>query len=169
MCHLLLIANLPDVGTVEESSPAEDVDYDKLFDDNLLKLAHERKQRAKVCHVSDSTDDEDTDEENRVSSSQGTNKSVTPRRQKMLTNEQDKMSDFDGEIVFKKNLKSPSARKVLSDDEDDKRPLPKRSKTDVESSPDHGNHSGDKETKEMETFLHFYQVVRSNIEVHICL
>lgn len=154
--------NFPDVeSTAEVSSAGEDVDYDKQFDDNLLLIAYKSKQRPCVNHVWESSEDENKTEEKEVSSSQDTDSSVVTRRRKKLSGKKDKMSDFDGEVIFRK---SPSVRKGPSDDEDEKRPLAKRSKMTTEFPPDHENGSRGKEAKEMEAHLHFYQQMRSNIE-----
>lgn len=147
------------------SSAAEEVDYDKLFDENLLKQAYESKKKDSSEVVGDSTDDEGAYEENRVSSSQETVKRAITKSQKSPMKEQEKLIDFDGEVVFRENLKSPS-RKLQYDEEDseDKRPLAKRSKRDLESSQDDENPSG-RERKQEEAFLKYYQALRSNLQV----
>ena len=119
------------------------MDYDKIFDDNLLKQAHECKERRDGSAVKNhATEDENVDEESRVSSSQETcNRAMTRKLNKPVT-EQETLSDFDGEIVFRKDLKSPSAKKShLEDMEDKKKPIAKRSKRDLESLPDDENPS----------------------------
>lgn len=154
--------NMPDVNsTAEVSSAGEDVDYDKQFDDSLLQIAYESKQRPCVYNVWESSEDGNKAEEKELSSSQDADSSVVTRRNKKLSDEQDKMNDFDGEVIFRK---SPSVRKGPSDDDNEKRPLAKRSKTAMEFSPDHENDPRGKETREMEAHLHFYQQLRSNIE-----
>lgn len=170
---LLLFADpLGDVASTDNiiddvSSAAEDVDYDKLFDENLLKQAYESKKKDSSEVDRDSTDDEGAAEENRVSSSQETVKKMATKRQKTPTKEQEKLSDFAGEVVFREDLKSPS-RKLEYDEEDseDKRPLAKRSKQDLESSPDEENPS-EKERKHEEAFLKYYQALRSNLQVWV--
>ena len=119
------------------------MDYDKIFDDNLLKQAYECKERRDGSAVKNhATEDENVDEESRVSSSQETcNRAMTRKLNKPVT-EQETLSDFDGEIVFRKDLKSPSAKKShLEDMEDKKKPIAKRSKRDLESLPDDENPS----------------------------
>lgn len=151
----------------DENSADEDVDYDKIFDDNLLKQAYGSKKKDSSEVDSDVTGDEDVAEETRVSSSQEmVNRGIT-RSQKRPTNEQEKISDFDGEIVFRKDLKNPSAKKAPSEDEEDiKRPIAKRSKRDFESSSDDENPS-EKERKLEEAFLKYCQALRSNLQVWI--
>lgn len=151
----------------ESTCNASDVDYDKMFDDNLLKQAYECKEKDGNEIVSDSTDDEDVAEENRISSSQETVKRRKTRRE-MLTNEQEKMSDFEGEVVFKEDLKSPSAKKVHSDHSDeDKRPIAKRSRMDLESSPDHVNAAAKEGKEGALAFFNYYQALQSYIQVGI--
>ena len=119
------------------------MDYDKIFDDNLLKQAYECKERRDGSAVKNhATEDENVDEESRVSSSQETcNRAMTRKLNKPVT-EQETLSDFDGEIVFRKDLKSPSAKKShLEDMEDKKKPIAKTSKRDLESLPDDENPS----------------------------
>lgn len=161
---------MPDVASTDdiydESTSAEEVDYDKLFDENLLKQAYKSKKKDSEVG-SDSTEDEDVAEENRVSSSQETAKRTATKRQKSPKKEQEKLSDFDGKVVFQDDVKTPS-RKLHYDEEEveDKRPLAKRSKRDLESSPDDENTSG-KEKKQEEAFLKYYQALRSNLQVQI--
>lgn len=151
----------------ESTCNASDVDYDKMFDDNLLKQAYECKEKDGNEIVSDSTDDEDVAEENRISSSQETVKRRKTRRE-MLTNEQEKMSDFEGEVVFKEDLKSPSAKKVHSDHSDeDKRPIAKRSRMDLESLPDHVNAAAKEGKEGVLAFFNYYQALQSYIQVGI--
>lgn len=63
------------------------------------------------------------------------------------------MSDFDGEVIFRKSF---LARKGFFDDEDEKRFLVKRSKMVIEFLFDYENGFRGKEVKEMEVYLYFY-------------
>lgn len=152
--------------TDDENSAAEDVDYDKIFDDNLLKQAYEYKKKRDSSEVkNDVAEDQDVDEDSRVSSSQEmVNRAIT-RNEKRPVNEEEKLSDFDGEIVFRKDFKSPSAKKSNSEDEEDnKKPMAKRSKRDFESLSDDENPS-EKEQKLQEAFFKFYNAFQSNLQV----
>lgn len=135
-----------------------------MFDDNLLKQAYECKEKDDNEIDRDSTDDEDVAEENRISSSQKTVQRRKTRRE-MLTNEQEKMSDFEGEVVYKEDLKSPSAKKVHSDE--DKRPIAKRSRMDLESLPDHVNAAAEEGKEGALAFFNYYQALKSYIQVGI--
>jgi len=138
----------------DEQSAAEEVDYDKIFDDNLLKQAYEYKKRDSNELQNDAIEDRDVDEESRVSSSQElVNKVVTRSRQKAM-NEQEGLSDFDGEIVFR-------------EDTDDKKPIAKRSKRDMESLSDDENPS-EKQRKHQKAFLKYCQALH-NLQVHVWL
>ena len=118
----------------------ENVDYDKMFDDNLLRLAHESKVEKEHNEVGSSeTDDEDVHEENKVSSSREPDKRVLTRQMKKQMDEQEKLSDFDGEVSFRENLKRRS-----TDDEEDKRPIAKKSKRNLPCS-SNGNDAHDAE------------------------
>lgn len=167
---LLVVDYLPDEAradnTDDENSAAEDVDYDKIFDDNLLKQAYEyKKKRDSSVVKNDVAEDQDVDEDSRVSSSQEmVNRAIT-RNEKRPVNEEEKLSDFDGEIVFRKDFKSPSAKKSNSEDEEDnKKPMAKRSKRDLESLSDDENPS-EKEKKLQEAFVKFYNAFQSNLQV----
>lgn len=167
---LLVVDYLPDEAradnTDDENSAAEDVDYDKIFDDNLLKQAYEyKKKRDSSVVKNDVAEDQDVDEDSRVSSSQEmVNRAIT-RNEKRPVNEEEKLSDFDGEIVFRKDFKSPSAKKSNSEDEEDnKKPMAKRSKRDLESLSDDENPS-EKEKKLQEAFFKFYNAFQSNLQV----
>ena len=139
------------------------MDYDKIFDDNLLKQAYEYKKRR---DSSDATEDEDVDEESRVSSSQEMINRAITRNVKRPVNEQETLNDFDGEIVFRKDLKNPSANKSHSEDEEDnKKPMAKRSKRDLKSLSDDENPSENKTKLEKEAFLKFYCALQSNLQV----
>jgi len=132
--HDAVSDNLPDVtgpdNSEDESSAGEDMDYDKMFDDNLLKLAHESKVE-KDCNKVDNNvvEEGDINDENEVALSQNAQKMVITRREK-LVDEQVNINEFDGEVNVKEDLKRPSA-----DEDDDKRPVAKRSKRDLVSSP----------------------------------
>lgn len=167
---LLVVDYLPDEAradnTDDENSAAEDVDYDKIFDDNLLKQAYEYKKKRDSSEVkNDVAEDQDVDVDSRVSSSQEmVNRAIT-RNGKRPVNEEEKLSDFDGEIVFRKDFKSPSAKKSNSEDEEDnKKPMAKRSKRDLESLSDDENPS-EKEKKLQEAFFKFYNAFQSNLQV----
>lgn len=167
---LLVVDYLPDEAradnTDDENSAAEDVDYDKIFDDNLLKQAYEyKKKRDSSVVKNDVAEDQDVDEDSRVSSSQEMVNRATTRNEKQPVNEEEKLSDFDGEIVFRKDFKSPSAKKSNSEDEEDnKKPMAKRSKRDLESLSDDENPS-EKEKKLQEAFFKFYNAFQSNLQV----
>lgn len=168
MCVLVLVADYLSGETIadnadDEQSAAEEVDYDKIFDDNLLKQAYEYKKRDSNELQNDAIEDKDVDEERRVSSSQElVNKVVTRSRQKAM-NEQG-LSDFDGEIVFRKDLKSPSAKKAnVEESEDDKKPIAKRSKRDMESLSDDENPS-EKQRTHQKAFLKYCQALH-NLQV----
>lgn len=167
-CVLVLVADYLSGETIadnadDEQSAAEEVDYDKIFDDNLLKQAYEYKKRDSNELQNDAIEDKDVDEESRVSSSQElVNKVVTRSRQKAM-NEQG-LSDFDGEIVFRKDLKSPSAKKAnVEESEDDKKPIAKRSKRDMESLSDDENPS-EKQRTHQKAFLKYCQALH-NLQV----
>jgi len=167
---LLVVDYLPDEAradnTDDENSATEDVDYDKIFDDNLLKQAYEYKKKRDSSEVkNDVAEDQDVDVDSRVSSSQEmVNRAIT-RNGKRPVNEEEKLSDFDGEIVFRKDFKSPSAKKSNSEDEEDnKKPMAKRSKRDLESLSDDENPS-EKEKKLQEAFVKFYNAFQSNLQV----
>lgn len=172
MCVLLLVADyLPDETIADnaddEKSAAEEVDYDKIFDDNLLKQAYEYRKRDSNELQNDAIMDKDVDEESRVSSSQElVNKVVTRSRQKAM-NEQEGLSDFDGEIVFRKDLKSPAKNVNSEEDTDDKKPIAKRSKRDMESLSDDENPS-EKQRKHQKAFLKYCQALH-NLQVHVWL
>ena len=84
---------------------------------------------------------------------------------KRPVNEQEELSDFDGEIVFRKDLKSPSAKKShLEDTEDNKKPMAKRSKRDLESLPDDDNPS-ERDRKWSEAFFQFCHTLQSYLQV----
>ena len=134
------------------------MDYDKLFDDNLLRLAAEskaQKDRQKV-------DDEDTEkisasDENKVSSSQDAkNKKTVRRRTQKPMDQQEGLSDFDGEVSAREDLKRPSAN-----EDEDNRPLTKRTKGSVPSKPD------EKEPQTNEKIRTRYQELQLKIQVYI--
>lgn len=81
-------------------------------------------------------------------------------------NEQEELTDFDGEIVFRKELKSSSAKEShLEDMEDSKKPMAKRSKRDLESLPDDENPSEmDRKLRE-EAFFQYCHTLQSNLQV----
>ena len=143
------------------------MDYDKLFDENLLKQAYESKKKDTSGNDRDSTEDEGAAKENKVSSSQEIVKKATTKSRETPRKDREKLSDFDGEVVFRDNLKSPSI-KVHYDEEDseDKRPLSKRTKRDSGSPSDDENSSG---IKEQEAFMKYYQALQSNLQVRVCV
>ena len=144
----------------DEKSAAEEVDYDKIFDDNLLKQAYEYKKGDSSEVENDATEDEDADEESRVSSSQEMVSGRMTRSSQKTMSEQERLSDFDGEIVFRKNLQSPSAKKAHSEDEEDnKTPMAKRSKNDLESLSDDENNS------KKQAFLKYFQALQRCLQV----
>jgi len=152
----------------DEQSATEEVDYDKIFDDNLLKQAYEYKKRDSNEIQNDAIEDRDVDEESRVSSSQELVNTVVTRSRQKAMNEQEGLSDFDGEIVFRKDLKSPSAKNVNSEeDTDDKKPIAKRLKRDMESLSDDENPS-EKQRKHQKAFLKYCQALH-NLQVHVWL
>lgn len=168
---LLFVDCLPDearadIADDENSTEHEDVDYDKIFDDNLLKQAYEYKKRRDSSAVeNDVTEDEDGDEESRVSSSHEIGNRVVTRNVKRPVNEQEELTDFDGEIVFRKELKSPSAKKsYLEDVKESKKPMAKRSKRDLESLPDDENPS-ERDRKLREAFFQYCHTLQSNLQV----
>lgn len=168
---LLFVDCLPDearadIADDENSTEHEDVDYDKIFDDNLLKQAYEYKKRRDSSAVeNDVTEDEDGDEESRVSSSHEVGNRVVTRNVKRPVNKQEELTDFDGEIVFRKELKSPSAKKShLEDVEESKKPMAKRSKRDLESLPDDENPS-ERDRKLREAFFQYCHTLQSNLQV----
>ena len=169
---LLVVDYLPDEAradnTDDENTAAEDVDYDEIFDDNLLKQAFEYNKRRVSSEVDkDVSEDEDVGEDSRVSSSQEKANRAITRNDKQPVNEQEQLSDFDGEIVFRKDLQSPSAKKAHSDDEEDnKKPMAKRSKRDLEFSSDDENPS-EKERKEDEAVLKYYYALQGNLQVWV--
>lgn len=82
-------------------------------------------------------------------------------------NEQEELTDFDGEIVFRKELKSPSAKEShLEDMEDSKKPMAKRSKRDLESLPDDENPS-EMDRKLREAFFQYCHTLQSNLQVWV--
>ena len=167
---LFAVDYLPDEGradnTDDENSACEEVDYDKIFDDNLLKQAYEYKERRDSSAVENHTsEDEDVDEESRVSSSQEISSRAITRKLNRPVDEQETLSDFDGEIVFRKDLNSLSAKEShLQDMEDNKKSMAKRSKRDLKSLPDDESPS-EKERKLGETFFKFIQAFQSNLQV----
>ena len=119
-----------------------------MFDDNLLRLAAEskaEKDRRKV--------NEGGKVENKVSSSQDSQKSGKTEGQKEM-NERLALSDFDGEVSAKETLKRASA-----DEDEEKRPMAKRSKANLASSQDKS------ELSKSEKFSKRYQHLQSNLEV----
>lgn len=84
---------------------------------------------------------------------------------KRPVNEQEELTDFDGEIVFRKELKSPSAKKShLEDVKESKKPMAKRSKRDLESLPDDENPS-ERDRKLREAFFQYCHTLQSNLQV----
>ena len=151
--------NLPDVtgpdNSEDENSAGEDMDYDKMFDDNLLKLAHESKDE-KDCNKVDNNVVEEggINDEIEVALSQNAQKTVITRREKPV-DEQVNISEFDGEVNVKEDLKRPSAH-----EDDDKRPVAKRSKRDLVSSP------VVKESQVKDQFSKCYEELQLNLQVY---
>lgn len=171
---LLFVDCLPDearadIADDENSTEHEDVDYDKIFDDNLLKQAYEYKKRRDSSAVeNDVTDDEDGDEVSRVSSSQEIGNRVVTRNVKRPVSEKEELTDFDGEVVFRKELKSPSPKKShLEDMEDSKKPMAKRTKRDLESLPDDENPSETDRKLREEAFFQYCHMLQSNLQVWV--
>ena len=154
--------NLPHVASDDnaddESSAGEDVDYDKLFDENLLRLAAESKAQKDCKNVdNEGTGKIRASDENKVSSSQDVQnqKTVRTRRQKPMDQQED-FSDFDGEVSARDGLKRPSAG-----EDGDKRPLAKRTKANLPSKPD------EKEPQTNGKIRTPYQEFKLNIQVYI--
>lgn len=113
-------------GVIDYSSvsDAEDVDYDKMFDDNLLQLANESKLQ-KDCNEAErfEIEGQDENENTKDPSNQEPKTRVVTRRMKMQMDEQGNVSDFDGEVSFREDSNGHS-----TDDEENKRPMAKRSR-----------------------------------------
>lgn len=148
---------MPDVSSADnaddENSAGEDIDYDKLFDDNLLQLAYESKVEKERNEVgSHSRETQDITEVNQVSSTQDAEETENMRKQKKPVDEQETISDFDGEVSVREGLKRPSA-----DHEGDKRPIAKRNKRDLVCD--------GKEAQVKERFFKRYWELQLNIQV----
>lgn len=113
-------------GVIDYSSvsDAEDVDYDKMFDDNLLQLANESKLK-KDCNEVErfEIEGQDENENTKDPANQEPKTRVVTRRMKMQMDEQGTVSDFDGEVSFREDSNRHS-----TDDEENKRPMAKRSR-----------------------------------------
>lgn len=111
-------------GIIDNSSvsDAEDVNYDKMFDDNLLQLANESK-REKGRNEAErfEIEGQDKNENTKDPSNQEPKMRVITKRMKMQMDEQENVSDFDGEVSFREDSNRHS-----TDDEEDKRPMAKR-------------------------------------------
>ena len=114
-------------GVIDYSSvsDAEDVDYDKMFDDNLLQLANESKlEKDRMNEVERfEIEGQGKNENTKDPSNQEPKTRVVTRRMKMQMDEQGNVSDFDGEVSFREDSNRHS-----TDDEENKRPMAKRSR-----------------------------------------
>ncbi|XP_068703263.1 telomeric repeat-binding factor 2-interacting protein 1-like isoform X2 [Montipora foliosa] len=109
----------------DERSSGEDVDYDKLFDENLLKLAAESKNQEDGQRFGNGATEERRGiiGEHRVSPNKDGQRATRIQLKKQAGSRQDVLSDFEGEIVAKEDLKRSSVY-----DDEDKRPMAKKSK-----------------------------------------
>lgn len=154
--------NLPHVtsgdNADDESSAGEEVDYDKLFDENLLRLAAESKAQKDHKKIdNEGTGKIGASDENKVSSSQDVQNQKTARtRRQKLMNQQEDVSDFDGEVSATQDLKRPSAV-----EDEDKRPFAKRTKANLPSKPDERDPQMNGKSRTT------YQEFKLNIQVYI--
>ena len=119
----------------DERSAGEDTDYDKQFDEDLLRIAAAESKVEKERPRFENAVKEDM------------------HRQKK-THKRNILSDFEGEIVAKEDFK-----RVSSDEDEDKRPMAKKNKGNDSLSTDI------KESQENEKFVRRFHELQLNLQV----